>query len=196
MSDKQKFPLSIAEIVAKKIVDALSPFCQRIVVAGSVRRRKPMVGDIEILYVPEWIEVPDPCDMFGRTTRANAADVIIQQLTESGSIAPRKNSLGRETWGPSNKLAIACKTGIPVDFFETTNDVWFNYLVCRTGPSESNIAIAAAAQRQGYKWNPYGPGFTQTFIGTGEVKTFHMASERAVFEFVGLPYKEPHERNL
>ena len=36
-------------------------------------------------------------------------------------------------------------SGIPVDFFATTEEAWFNYLVCRTGPAELNTRIASAA---------------------------------------------------
>jgi hypothetical protein len=35
-------------------------------------------------------------------------------------------------------LRIANRTGIPVDLFAATEDNWWNYLVCRTGPADSN----------------------------------------------------------
>ena len=80
-------------------------------------------------------------------------------------------------------------SGIPVDLFATTEACWFNYLVCRTGGADNNLAICFAAQRAGWKWTPYGPGFTR---GSGEVHL--VRSEREVFEFVGLPYLEPEQR--
>jgi DNA polymerase/3'-5' exonuclease PolX len=53
MSSKQRIPLARARIIAGEIVDLLTPVCERIEVAGSVRREKATVGDnIEIVCVP------------------------------------------------------------------------------------------------------------------------------------------------
>lgn len=57
MSDKPKFPAKLARSVGEKIVEALSPVCARIQIAGSLRRGKPLVGDVEIVYVPRFTEV-------------------------------------------------------------------------------------------------------------------------------------------
>lgn len=38
---------------AKQIIEKIQPYCQRIEVAGSVRRLKPEVGDVEIVAVPK-----------------------------------------------------------------------------------------------------------------------------------------------
>lgn len=46
-------------------------------------------------------------------------------------------------WGEKNKLAVHVRTGIPVDFFAATEANWWNYLVCRTGGEQNNIAIAS-----------------------------------------------------
>ncbi len=40
-------PLAEAEAIASAIVADLDPFCMRIATAGSIRRRKEMVGDEE-----------------------------------------------------------------------------------------------------------------------------------------------------
>lgn len=43
--------LSKAKIIADKYVEMLKPFCKRIEIAGSIRREKPEVGDIEIVCI-------------------------------------------------------------------------------------------------------------------------------------------------
>jgi DNA polymerase/3'-5' exonuclease PolX len=91
-------------------------------------------------------------------------------------------------WGNSNKYATHVRSGIPIDFFRTCETSWFNYLVCRTGPGASNSNIATRAREKGWKWHPYGSGFSRG----REMRV--MASEREVFEFVGLPYLEPRQR--
>ncbi len=83
-------------------------------------------------------------------------------------------------WGEKNKLAVHVASGVPVDLFAATEANWFNYLVCRTGPGESNIAIASAAKAMGWQWHPYGTGFSRP-VGLG-TEGRAVASEREVFE--------------
>jgi DNA polymerase/3'-5' exonuclease PolX len=127
-------------------------------------------------------------DLFERTERVNYAENAIAQMVRSGMLAPRLNALGHQTVGPKNKLMRA-QSGIPVDLFTATEENWFNYLVCRTGPAALNQTIATAAQLRGWKWTPYGPGYQGP---EGEIH--RCASEEDVFHFIGMPYKAPNER--
>lgn len=54
MSDKQRWPLKEALIIAETLANVLELRCERILIAGSIRRRKPEVGDIELLYIPRF----------------------------------------------------------------------------------------------------------------------------------------------
>lgn len=193
MSDKPlktKFPRAAALAVAKELCDVLRPVAERLIVAGSLRRRKAEVGDVEILFVPKLKAVP--FDLFGTVVQMSLVEDALADLLEGGVLAKRKNVNGSEMWGAKNMLAVHVASGIPVDLFAATEANWWNYLVCRTGPGESNIAIASAAQAMGWKWNPYGAGFSRQIGLTTEERV--VGSEREVFEFVGLPFKEPWER--
>lgn len=183
---KTKFPVARAQAVAEVLRLALEDFCERIEIAGSIRRRKPEVGDVEIVFVPKMQTIPD--GLFD-TKEISQAGHVIDALVRAGALARRKNVNGSEMWGAKNKLALHVATGIPVDFFATTEAAWFNYLVCRTGGAENNTRLAMAAQDKGWKWNPYGPGFTDA---RGEIVP--VKSERDVFELLGLDYLEPWER--
>jgi DNA polymerase/3'-5' exonuclease PolX len=187
MSDT-RYSWEIALSVASAIYERLRPYCTRAEIAGSLRRRKPDVGDIEILYVPVIVQAPDPDDLF-RINGIDRAALAIGEMIGAGILEKRRNALSREMFGPKNKLMRHVSTGIPIDLFASTEENWFNYLVCRTGPSESNMRICNAAIAKGWKWNPYGVGFS---TADGEVR--RMESERAVFDFVGLPYHEPGRR--
>jgi len=66
MSDKQRYPASIARKVADEMATELAPRCERIEIAGSLRRGKADVGDIEILYVPRIGQVRVPGELFPR----------------------------------------------------------------------------------------------------------------------------------
>lgn len=183
---ERKWDRTLALPVAKELCDRLKPACSRLIVAGSLRRRKAAVGDVEILYVPLLEERPG--DLFS-TEMVSLAEEEICRMIGDGTLSARPLANGRTAWGEKNKLALH-RSGIPVDLFRTTDEAWFNYLVCRTGPAESNTRIATEAQRRGWQWNPYGAGFTN--LETGDVTP--MDSEEAVFRFVGLPYKQPWER--
>ena len=184
---KTKYPRADALKVARQICLGLADDCVRLICAGSLRRRKAEVGDVEILYIPEFETVKD--GLFD-TRHANKVDALLERFIAGGVLARRKNVNGSEMWGEKNKLAVHVNSGIPVDFFAATEDCWFNYLVCRTGGAENNRQVAMAANRRGWTWNPYGSGFSKM---DGSEK-FTVKSEREVLDFVGLPYREPWER--
>lgn len=189
MGTGPRWDLAVAACVASSVSKRLAPFCERIECAGSIRRGKADVGDVELVYVPRVRCLSD--GLFGDEAHLiNEANVEIARLVDEGWLRPRLNKRGGTAWGAKNKLAVDVISGIPVDLFETTPEAWFNYLVCRTGPAKVNIEIAARAKERGWQWNPYGPGFSRLADGQQAA----MGSERAVFEFVGLPYLEPPER--
>lgn len=182
--------------VARELCAVLKPCCAKIMVAGSLRRRKSEVGDVEILYLPNIVKAKDPGDFFGKEIAVNAVDRALEQLLAAGALERRRKVTGSITWGPENKLARHVASGIPVDLFTATHDNWWNLVVGRTGPLESNIRIATAAQERGWKWEPYSAGFTRPSIekGGGYVDVKVCRSEREVFEFVELEYLPPHQR--
>src|SRR5436309_8123113 len=61
---KTERPLPEAERIAAAIVADLAPSCARIQVAGSVRRHKEVVGDIELVAIPRYA----PAGLFGDCT--------------------------------------------------------------------------------------------------------------------------------
>lgn len=188
MSGHVKFPRARAIEVAREICAALKPVTTHLIVAGSLRRRKEAVGDVEIVYVPTWLE--KQVGLFpGEVEPIDQAARVIEELRELDIIRPRLMQANQTFWGPKNKLAEHVPTGIPVDLFATAEDCWWNYVVCRTGGQISNQQIASAAIQKGWKWHPYRDGFTDQ---SGRV--VKVTSERDVFELVGLPYLEPWDR--
>jgi len=160
--------------IANEIKDWLSPYCEKIIVCGSLRRKKAEVGDIEILCVPHGV-----------------FELEVFNLIREKKLDYRLNKKGSRTCGKQNKLLVHCASGIPVDIFSTTDENWWVALTIRTGSKESNIKICMAAKKEGLKFNAYGSGFTR-MDGSGGKNICH--SEEAVFNAVGLPYKPPEER--
>lgn len=190
MSDKQKVPRAAALAVAKELCDALKPVTEKLIVAGSLRRRKAEVGDVEIVYISKVEMQADPGDLLGHKVPTNLVHTLLESLLLRGVLEKRLNVNGKAAWGYENKLARHKASGIGVDFFQADKDNWFSLLVCRTGSAESNTAICMAAEDRGLKWNPY-KGFLDR---TTEQLNFVPRSEEQVFSWVGLPYKQPWER--
>ena len=185
---KARFEGAAALRLAERLRERLAPCCERVEIAGSLRRGRPTVGDIELLYIPRFDSVR--YDLFSLRVINLVDEGPLAELLRGGELAKRPNSRGAETWGERNKLARHVLSGTPLDLFATCEACWHNYLVCRTGPAALNVEIAQRARARGHKWNPYGPGFTRL----ADQSIVRMASEREVFEFVGLPWREPSER--
>lgn len=168
--------LDKAEKIAQELVELLEPACLRIEIAGSIRRQKPDVGDIELLCIPRYIN------------GADALDLKLRSLMAAGILAHRLTRRGSHVYGAKNKLLLHQPSGIGVDIFSTTEECWPVALVVRTGSAEMNKRIASAALRRGYRFHAYGRGFSTP---TGEIIC---RSEQEVFEAVGLPYMEPWGR--
>jgi len=185
------YPLGVAMGVADGLRDALADVCERVEIAGSVRRQKPKVGDVEIVYAPRYREIRD---MFGEVVeRVDLVAERLEAMLDAGQIEKRPDKLGRYAWGDKNKLARDPGTGLAIDLFATTLEGFENYLVCRTGPGLLNIEIAERARKKGWKWNPYGRGFSQVdSMGAHHVHVVN--AEADVFRFVGLPAMGPVQR--
>jgi len=193
MSDKPKFDFSVAHLTATQIVDALEPSCERITIAGSLRRCEKSVGDIEIVYVPKFGRGTPSGELVESTI--DLALARIWDLINAGVLVRRQNTNGADTFGPRNKL-MRHASGIPVDLFATDERSWANYLVCRTGPAAFNIRVANRARDLGWKWHPYDCGFSRARCGGGLRKWQVIRSEEQLFEFLGWPYCQPWERKL
>jgi len=156
---KKRWDLNEAKAVAESIVELLKPKCERIVVAGSIRRRRPDVGDIEVLAIPS---ITYTNDLFGEpTTEMNALDAYLKSLILGG---PRReqvfdyrlSSNRRRTYGPLNKLLVHRPSGIPVDIFSTDAKNFGMALMVRTGPREWNIKFMKNFKDKGWEGHAYG----------------------------------------
>lgn len=58
---KTKLPLAVARDVAALLVEQMAPDCKRIEVAGSIRRCRLEIGDIELVAIPT-VELYDLTD--------------------------------------------------------------------------------------------------------------------------------------
>jgi DNA polymerase/3'-5' exonuclease PolX len=150
VSEGARIPLAEAEALAAELVDLLAPFCQRLEIVGSIRRRKPDVGDIELLAIP----ILDlEFDLFGDATGA-AASLLDDQclvLLEQGTLAHRLDKNGRSAFGSRYKRLLY--KGVGLDLFSCLPPAQWGVLsVIRTGSSSFAHRLVSPTERGG--WMP------------------------------------------
>lgn len=140
--------LAVAERYADRIMAWLEPVCNRLAVAGSVRRRRPVCRDIDLVCIPKTMEERD---LFGEVTG-------------------RRNVCQESVLGWAREHGRACMVSggeagakyLTVELAKCRLDVWFadertwgTRLLCRTGSREHNIWLCRVAERRGLHWDPY-----------------------------------------
>lgn len=190
MSDKQRFPLQLAELVATSLISDLAEACQRIHVAGSIRRRRQDVGDIELLCVPQ----AGPPNIFGEPTPTctltDSVSEATRQLMGRKILTLRKSAEGKTAFGGHNKLMVHVATGIPVDIFSTPRENWGMALLVRTGPAEYCQQVMSRFIQLGMNGHAYG--------GVTDRRGQEVAcpEEEDVYRLLEWNWKEPALRGL
>ena len=170
------FPAEVARAVARKIVEELRPACDRIEIAGSLRRGNPAVHDIDLVLLPK--AATEGFSLGGSTP----LEELLGALIVRGSLASVR---GRD----KVKCFVATKTGIPVDLYVARRETWATLLLIRTGSKEHNIRLARRAKELGMKLRASGDG-----IEDGHADVLKVDAEEDVFRILGLAYLAPENR--
>jgi DNA polymerase (family 10) len=162
--------LESADKHATKLMETLGPYCDKIAVAGSIRRRRPIVGDIDLVVLTR-----DPAALKARC----------------------KQTCVTKTDGRENFI---CETsnGIQIDIFfaqhaqtELFNKVpgtWGSILLCRTGSIAHNIYLVEHAKTLGLTWNPYAG------VLDADYNILASETEEEIFATLKLEFIPPEER--
>ena len=176
-------PLAKAERIAAVIVADLAPFCDRIQVAGSVRRRKEVVGDIEFVAIPRYV----PAGLFGDCT----ANLLWEHLHASDAYRFTK---GDHPAGRYYQLALLRDAGVQLDLFLAQPDNWGLTLLVRTGSAAFSTALLARwKRRQGI--GRAQPGSVDGRLVTGDGRAVPVPEEETVFQLLGLQPVPPERRS-
>lgn len=167
--------LEKAEKIAYTFIGEILPYCDRIEIAGSVRRRKDEVGDIEIVAIPK-IEIIRI--LFGEMEERHIG--FIHALRRYPIIK------GSPETGKYIQLQLP---EIKVDLFLATPLNWGYIFAIRTGSAEfSRFVLACGWVRAGYK----GINGMLENIKTGEKVTIE--EEIDLFNLIGIEYVKPENR--
>jgi DNA polymerase/3'-5' exonuclease PolX len=142
-----------ARAAAEDLVRALWPACERVEIAGSLRRGKPEVHDIEIVAVPKTETRPD--GLFGEVQGDLLEDCVAHLLAhERVGARAVENRRTDGTIDVQTKLGPAFKAlvylGIPVDLFIVRPPAqWGVIFALRTGPGDWNIELVTRCKEIG-----------------------------------------------
>ena len=104
MNRDQGMTLAYARDLAEALVELLRPACQRIEIAGSIRRGKARPNDIEIVAVPRWRG--QVTLMGGVEPTENMLNLRCNELLATGQLEKRPDNQGRYCWGTGVKRAV------------------------------------------------------------------------------------------
>jgi DNA polymerase (family 10) len=160
--------LSEAENIANQLKTAIYSHCDKLEIAGSIRRKKPVVHDIDFV-------------------------AVAKNDAEWGKISEELKRLKAKPGCAGNsiiKAYLPCQNGLfQVDVYRAKPSTFGIHLLIRTGSAEHNMWLAAYAISKGMRLK-YSEGLIQENVAiAGE-------DEKGVFTALGLPYPSPDEREI
>ncbi len=160
--------LKEAEKLAEQIQTAVAAHCERIAIAGSIRRQKSTVHDIGFVAIAksdlEWQKI-------SQTLKHKKAKLLCSGNSVIKAQAPLEKGF------------------FQVDFYRAQPNTWGIHLLVRTGSAEHNTWLASLAISKGMRIK-YSEGLTKdNNVIAGE-------TEQSVFHALGLPTPEPPQREI
>lgn len=205
MTEQKLFPFDQAKDIAVNICYKLQPYCDKIHLAGSIRRLKPEVKDIEIICVPKTHNQVSK-DLFGVKIVQQARSVI-------PDFSRTVKSLGEILSGNSggNYMKILLPSGIKLDLFMPKAEDYYRQYAIRTGSSDyTRKVIAAGWVRKGWCGSDQGlrkkKDCVEVTVAEGK-KSFKCTNpkpelppvwqtEQEFFQWLGVAYIHPKLRNV
>lgn len=163
--------LGKARRFAEQVVSELGPMCDRIEIAGSIRRRKQEVGDIDLVILPKPGQIRAIKERCLRNGPSVMADGEVNFLMMVGNV----------------QLDIFFARPAVEDMFAPKPSNFGSLLLCRTGSREHNIWLINQALKAGCHWLPYEGVQRDGRIVAGE-------TERDIFREIGMDFIPPEKR--
>jgi DNA polymerase/3'-5' exonuclease PolX len=184
-----RMPLVEAEQVASEILHQLLPTVIRAEVAGSIRRRKADIGDIEIVCVPRMETVQT--GLFGDPEEVNLLEGLISEMCSSSRMGYRLDAGGRMCNGPRHKSLDY--HGYALDLFSVLPPAqWGVILAIRTGSADFSHRLVTHRHQGGMlpEWARVKDGAIYHRDGT----LIPTPEETDVFRVLGIDYLAPEAR--
>ena len=170
MSTGNRIPWREAKDIAVGLVAQLAPHCSQIEIAGSIRRGRPTIGDIEIVCLP----LPYESTPLFRSGFA----LVVEQFEKVKGELPCRYT----------QRILPC--GMKLDLFMPDPAGYGLQLAIRTGSAEwSHKRLATAWVRAGFKSEG---GLLRDQAG----RVLPCKTERELFERIGLRWVDPVDREV
>lgn len=160
--------LKEAEKKAAQVKAAVEAQCDLIEVAGSIRRQKPKIHDIDFVVVAK-------------------SDAQWQRINEKlRQLKAKPNCAGSSVI----KAFVPCQDGLfQVDFYRAKPSTYGIHLLVRTGSAEHNMWLAGHAFSKGMRLK-----YSEGLIKDGAIIAGE--DEKVVFSALDLPYPLPSDREI
>jgi DNA polymerase/3'-5' exonuclease PolX len=166
----QKFPYAEAHAIALDVLKQLQPFCVRAEIAGSIRRKKKEVGDIEIVAIPK----PYSSGQY----ESGIATIVNRWPKVKGELE----------FGKTRYTQRILPSGIKLDLFFATEANWGSIFAIRTGSAEfSHKVLAIGWVKHGFK--------SEGGILFRNGQRYEVHEEEDLFKLAGVSFVEPEKRN-
>lgn len=164
-----------AKQIADKYLKLLKPFCEKIEIAGSIRRKKTVVGDVEIVVIPQKIK--------------KAVGFFDYEMVVHPSFVAIINSLKKVKGEPTGKYTQRIlPEGIVLDLFIASPENWGLIFAIRTGSANfSHKVLATSWVKKGFK-------SINGMLHKNNIP-FTIKEEIDLFKLLDLDYIEPNLRN-
>lgn len=167
--------LDLAIRIAEEIGFELTPYIDRLRVAGSIRRQRPEVGDIELVCTPKVV-----------MRREGLFDAVPVRHLRFGEII-RKYEIVKGNPDTGKYIQFVHPVGIKVDLFTAVPTNFGFIMAIRTGSTEFSKFLAKRWVQLGYK------GIEGNLTRDGKI--IPVRSEKAFFDLLDLPMVPPDKRN-
>lgn len=168
--------LSTARKIAKQVKDELSPYCDRIVIAGSVRRGKMLdVHDIEFVVIPKYEMQPD---LF-MTMQPTGKNLLFSHIRKTRDV-----TVGGKQGQKMVRFNVC--DSIHVEVYTASKRNWGYILALRTGPSDLSRILVTKLKVRGYKLD------SGSILRKGS--SVPVRTEHDMFRMAGIKYREATAR--
>lgn len=182
---KEPRPWAEMATLCEALVADLAPHCERLEPAGSLRRHKPLVADLELVAIPRLV----PVGLFGTET-ANGLYLHLREQEEHYRFLKGDNPAGRYF-----QVAVLGADGreTQVDLFTAEPDNFGWIWLIRTGCAEfSHAVLTRWKAKQGLGKEQ--PGSVDGRLVTRSGSRMETPEEADVFRLVGLEVIDPRRR--
>jgi len=192
MGGETRLPREQVLPIALSLYRALEPACDKICIAGSLRREEPTVGDIEIVAVPKHLLHLNLLDELEPEAEPSQLLTILRGLICDGVLVwPEKNKAN----GPSLKRLTVVELGIPIEIY-LCDEYEYGYItMIRTGPADFAEAMVTEWTYGGLKMPTLDCKGGAKRLVNGKWQKLDLPNEKAVFDAWGLPVLHPRERD-